>query len=293
MTKPTRKVSLGRGLSSLLGPDNSLGQDNPNDILGAVIEIAIDSICPGKYQPRTHFDEKSLEDLAQSIQEIGVLQPIIVRKSGDHSYEIIAGERRWRAAKLADLESIPAIVKELTDSQASEAALIENIQRQDLSAMEEACAYQSLIDQFGYTQEQMSGRIGKSRSHIANMLRLLSLPEYVQALVNEKKLSAGHARALIGQDNIDELVQQILDQNLNVRDIEKRKKKSKTTPTEPVHNPQGDDIGHLEEYIQQILGVMAKIQLHGAKGNIILDFKSMEELDCLIGKFNHIKGAQS
>ena len=195
MAEQASQSRLGRGLSALLGNDAedyaALAQGRGSQ------NLPIELLKPNRFQPRKNFDQEALDELSSSIREKGVLQPLIVRPNDDDSFEIIAGERRWRAAQKAELHEVPVIVKDLSDSEVMEIALIENVQRKDLSPIEEASGYQSLIDQFDYTQEQLSRIIGKSRSHIANSMRLLSLPEKVQELVIDNQLTAGHARTLI------------------------------------------------------------------------------------------------
>ena len=217
----SRKV-LGRGLSALLGDD--AGKDVGSD---GYIEIDLDLIKPNAEQPRTRFTEANLEELAQSIKTNGVVQPILVRKKGNE-YELIAGERRWRASQRAGLVKIPAVVKEIADDKVLELALVENIQRQELNAIEEARAYRKLIDTVGLTQEMVASRVGKDRTFITNYLRILKLPDDIQDLVAEEKLSVGHARALLMVDNSDSqrrVARSVLDMSLSVRETEKAVKR--------------------------------------------------------------------
>lgn len=215
----SRKV-LGRGLNALLGDENSLGKEE-------LLEIDLDLIKPNAKQPRTNFAETKLEELTQSIRMNGVVQPIIVRKKGG-SYEIVAGERRWRASQRAGLQRIPAVVKNIEDNKLLELALIENIQRQELNAIEEAKAYKNLVENFGLTQEMIAERVGKNRTVITTFLRLLKLPDDIQNLVIEDKISAGHARAILMAEDIDlqrELAQKIVILSLSVRETEKAARK--------------------------------------------------------------------
>ncbi|RMF47074.1 MAG: ParB/RepB/Spo0J family partition protein, partial [Deltaproteobacteria bacterium] len=228
--KPAR--GLGRGLSALMA---DISETSSADAQGTATPrradalIPIEQIVPNPDQPRRAFSKEQLEDLAASIREKGVIQPIIVRKSAisDGKFEIVAGERRWRAAQMAQLHEIPALVRNYTDTEALEIAIIENIQRADLNAVEEAAGYQDLMERFGHTQEKLAEALGKSRSHIANTLRLLSLPEQVQTLLREGAISAGHARALITADNPVELAAQVVKRGLSVRDTERLAKEKK------------------------------------------------------------------
>ena len=207
------KKGLGRGLSSLIGETKT--ETNVN-------KLAISDLTSNKFQPRKIFDEENLQELSNSIKEQGMIQPIIVRKSKDNSakYEIIAGERRWLAAQKAGLHEVPVVITDADDLKSLEFAIIENVQRNDLTAIEEARGYQRLIKDFSYDQEKVAKFIGKSRSHIANFLRLLVLPENILKLIEDKKLSVGHAKILIGLDNIEFVVKKIIEKNLSVRQTE-------------------------------------------------------------------------
>ena len=230
MNANNKKFGLGRGLEALLGDEDiNLNLDDETADVSNLVEntvfkseknkVKISDIVPCSFQPRTEFDREALESLAQSIKEKGVLQPLLVRKKND-KYEIIAGERRWRAAQLAGLDEVPVIIKDLNDSETLEIALIENLQRENLSAIEEAEGLNRLMSEYAYTQEIIGKVIGKSRSYIANTLRLLGLPEEIKQLVKENKLSAGHARALIGCENASELANKIVKEGLSVREAE-------------------------------------------------------------------------
>lgn len=292
MLEDNKKKSLGRGLGALLG-----GDDVDLDVLMEVpVEkhqsenvqprnvntININDLHAGKYQPRTEFDKEALDALVESIKEKGVLQPLLVRKQGD-KYEIIAGERRWRAAKIAGLKEVPVIVKEFSDQEALEVALVENLLRENLSAIEEAEGLQRLITEFSHTQEALSQIVGKSRSHIANTLRLLNLPQEIQNMVKENKLSAGHARALVGLDNAVELAKQIIAKDLNVRQVEELVAKQKEPKKEKVVVKKDQDLTDIENDLNKELGLRIKItpsKMGG--GKVVLQYASPAELDMII-----------
>jgi ParB family chromosome partitioning protein len=236
----TRKV-LGRGLSALLS-------ETPSNINEELREVDIDLIEPNNVQPRTRFDETQLEELAQSIKTNGVVQPILVRKTNGGRYQIVAGERRWRAAQRAGLQRIPSVIRDVPDDKMLELALIENIQRQELNAIEEAYAYKRLIETFNLTQETVAQRVGRDRTFVTNYLRLLRLPEDIQLLVEESKLSMGHARALLGIDDADkqrEIARGIIERNLSVRDTERTVKRvvagGSSNPAAPAPSERGSD----------------------------------------------------
>lgn len=219
MAIPLQKGRLGRGLASLIGETPQAEAHLP--VHGDQRLLSIDQLHPGRFNPRRMFAETELAELADSMRSRGLLQPIIVRPDAQRGgYEIVAGERRWRAAQKAALHNVPVIVRDLSDVEAAEFALIENVQRSDLNPIEEAAGYNELMERFGYTQEQVSEVVGKSRSHLANMLRLLKLPMPVQALLQEGKLTAGHARALIGRTDAEQIARRIVEEDLNVRAVE-------------------------------------------------------------------------
>ncbi len=296
MTQLEKKTTLGRGLASLLGVSPVSLNQTPD--LGQNIDpqgvqmVKITDIRPGQYQPRTHFDEEDLEALSLSIRENGIIQPIILRPkeddSGETTYEIIAGERRWRASEICGLETVPAIIRELSDIRALELALIENVQRRDLMPLDESEAYQRLMEEFGHTQEELSKVIGKSRSHIANLLRLNSLPASVKQLVNEGVLSVGHVRAIIGLENIEEVAQQIAENKSSVREVEmiaKTMKQKKTDPSDKKASPLSEIDGELVPLIQKLEAVFhvpVRIKPKGNKGEIILSYNSLEGLDYIM-----------
>lgn len=291
--KENKKKNLGRGLEALLGEMN---EDILNDELGTVKSsdsIKIDQIKVGAFQPRKDFDEEAIKSLAASIKEKGVLQPLIVRPK-DGEYELIAGERRLRASKEAGLTEVPVIVKELSDSEVLEIALIENLLRENLSAIEEANAYQSLMDKFSHTQERVASIVGKSRSYIANTLRLLSLPEKVKQLVCEGKLSAGHARCLVGLDNAEILADKIIKEDLNVRQVEElvsRKKEDK--PQKEKKQSKSSDLSDIEENLKKALGLRIKITpSKQGGGKVVLQYASVAELDMIINILEQKKKAE-
>ena len=223
MTPPTdRPRGLGRGLSALIGDEAAAVKGEPAAAKKDVRTLPVAFLQPGKYQPRTTFDDEPLANLAASIKEVGVLSPILVRPIGPDRYEIVAGERRWRAAQIAKLHDVPVLVRELADEQALEIAIIENVQREGLNAIEEARAYNDLIERFKRTQEDVAKEIGKSRSHVANTIRLLKLPAVVQAWVEEGKLTAGHARTLLGVPDPEAMARELMAGGVTVRQAERK-----------------------------------------------------------------------
>lgn len=279
----TLKKPLGKGLSALLGPE--LAEDNEE-----LRYIPSGSISVSRHQPRTYFDEKALAELATSIREVGILQPLVVRKLEDDGYELIAGERRLRASLLAGLSEVPVIVKDFNEKTAFEATLIENIQRSDLTPIEEAIGYQQFIEEYGYTQDKLSEIIGKSRSYIANTTRLLNLPEKIRQYVHEGLISPGHARALLTSDNPENLVEQIIAKKLNVRQAEAMAKKRKEVKSTEVGKAkhQDEDIISLQEHLTSILRSQVSILINGHKGQIQIEFLSLEQLDEIITKLSKI-----
>ena len=279
-----KNSGLGRGLDAIF-LDNSLAEENVGGE-ERISKLKISLIDPKRDQPRKHFDKEALEQLAESIKEHGLLQPILVREYGDGRYQIIAGERRFRACKLAGLTEIPAIVVERDDKSAAQIALIENIQREDLNPLEEAQAYRALATDYGMTQEEISEKVGKSRSAIANAMRLLDLPDEVLALVATKELSAGHARALLGVKNRDTMIllaQKAVEEELSVREIEQlvklANKPQKPEVEEEEIIPIVDYIRELELRVQSHLGRRVKIDGKGRKKAITLYYEDNEDLD--------------
>lgn len=285
-----KRKSLGRGLGALLGDDDfdineALAEpmDIPSVAKPADDNISIELLQPSPFQPRKEFDTEALNALVESIKEKGVLQPLLVRKQGN-SYEIIAGERRWRASKLAGLKTVPVIIKDLNDKEVLEVALVENLLRENLSAIEEAEGFQRLISEFSHTQEALAQIVGKSRSHVANTLRLLNLPETVKEMVKEGKLSAGHARALVGLENAETLAKQIIAKDLNVRQVEELVAKQKEPAKEAAPKKSKDsDIVEIEKDLIKSLGL--RISISPSKqggGKVVLQYASAAELDMII-----------
>jgi len=289
--KPAR--GLGRGLSALMAdvaPDEST-TDSASGTRKADQLVPIEQIVPNPDQPRRTFTPADLDDLAASIKEKGVIQPLILRKKagGDHPFEIVAGERRWRAAQMAQLHAVPALVRDYTDTEALEIAIIENIQRADLNAVEEAAGYRELMQRFGHTQEKMAEALGKSRSHIANMLRLLNLPVDVQELLREGKLSAGHARALVTADDASALARVVVAKGLSVREVERLAKnpadKDKTKRAATPSRKDADTIA-LEGDLSAAMGLKVVIDHKPgqAAGAVTIRYQSLEELDDICRK---------
>lgn len=282
-----KKKKLGRGLSALLGESND--DYAKLDRVRTGKPVAVELLHPGKYQPRHHVDQGAIDALAQSIREKGVLQPLLVRRHPDDSsaFEIIAGERRWRAAQLAQLSEVPVIIKDFDDQTTLEVALVENVQRENLSAVEEADAYQQLIEEFGHTQDDVSRLVGKSRSHVANTLRLLALDPKVKKLVEEGLLSAGHARTLIGVDGAYEKAKKIIEKSLSVREAEKlaRQSDSKSSPKSAAKaKPKDVDTIALERDLSNLLGLKVTVDGSGEKGVLRIAYDDLDQLDLVIEK---------
>ncbi len=280
-----KRKSLGRGLGALLGEDNDINLEiELNNTVQIDNFIEISKLKAGKYQPRTEFDEDALRALAASIKEKGVLQPLLVRKQGD-IYEIIAGERRWRAAQLAGLDKVPVIEKNLNDKEVLEVALVENLLRENLSAIEEAEGFQRLIDEFSHTQEALSQIVGKSRSQIANTLRLLSLPESIKLLIKEGKITAGHARALVGLENAEIIAKQIIDKGLSVRQVEElvAKLKDAHKKESKKFTAKDEDLAEIEQDLIKKLGLRIKITpSRQGGGKVVMQYASIAELDMIL-----------
>ena len=283
-----RRSGLGKGLGSLI-PTTERLQDSD----AILRELPISEIVANTYQPRSHFDEEALVSLSASIRAVGVLQPILVRELGEGSYELIAGERRWRAAKRAGLQTIPAIVRTAEDEGSLEQALVENLHREDLGALEEAAAYQQLVEEFKLTQDQVATRVGKSRSSIANTMRLLQLPTSIQRLLGEGQLSAGHARALLGTPDRafqEKLAKAIVSEKLTVREVEDRVREHGGTPepeettgttggTKPLPVVRAAPLLELEEMLSEHLDTRVAVSMGQRKGRIVIDFSTLEDLE--------------
>ena len=269
------KKGLGRGLSSLIGETKVESKKN---------KLSISDLVPNKYQPRKIFDEENLNELSNSIRERGILQPIIVRKSNDEQskFEIIAGERRWLAAQKAGLHDVPVVITEADDLKSLEFAIVENVQRHDLNPLEEAQGYKKLIDEFSYDQEKVSKFIGKSRSYIANALRLLSLPDDVVKLIENQKLSAGHAKILVGLENASFVASKIIENKLSVRQAENFVKLFKNKRQKP-SNSKDANIMHLEMSIVNKVGLNVEIKnKKNNKGKITFEYKDLDQLNKII-----------
>ncbi|MEL0105548.1 MAG: ParB/RepB/Spo0J family partition protein [Rhodospirillales bacterium] len=283
------KRGLGRGLSSLLGDDAGATPEGI-DVHGSK-KIPVEFLHPGRYQPRKYMDDDRIKDLARSIEEKGILQPLLVRHHPEepNAYEIIAGERRWRAAQLAKVHDVPVIIKDLTDQEVLEVALIENLQRQDLTPLEEAEGYQQLMDEFSHTQENLAKVVGKSRSHVANMMRLLGLPEPVKKMLNNGDLSTGHARALLNAKDPAKLAGEVVKKGLNVRQTEKlaqqgtaKKTDSKSNQSKQSAKQKDADTLSLENDLTLLLGLKTEIQFNGEGGAIVIHYNSLDQLDDIL-----------
>ena len=269
------KKGLGRGLASLIG-DSDIKDNKSN--------ISISSIVRNKYQPRKNFEKESLEELTRSIKERGIIQPIIVRRSDDQEdkFEIITGERRWQAAQNAGLHEVPVVIIKADNLKSLEFAIVENVQRKDLNPIEEAGGYKRLIDEFGYDQDKVSKFIGKSRSHIANSLRLLSLPKEVVSLIEQEKLSQGHAKILVGLENVHLLARKIIDKNLSVRQSENLVRLLRD-PNKIKSSLKDANLKNLEESVEEKIGI--KVLIRNKKNNsgqVTFEYKDLDQLNRLI-----------
>ena len=270
------KKGLGRGLSSLIGETKVENQKN---------QLPISDLVPNKYQPRKIFNENNLQELTNSIKERGVIQPIVVRKSNDDTlkFEIIAGERRWLAAQKAGLHNVPVVITEADDLKSLEFAIVENVQRHDLNPLEEAQGYKRLIDEFAYDQEKVSKFIGKSRSHITNSLRLLSLPNEVIRLIEEKKISSGHAKVLVGLENPFFVANKIMEKKLSVRQTENLVKIFKNKNKDIIKKNKDPNILLLENQIREKIGINVMIKNNkNNSGSIIFEYKGVDQLNKII-----------
>jgi ParB family chromosome partitioning protein len=279
--------ALGRGLSFLLNEEKIPIAEDSKD----VNLIDIDLLDASSEQPRKIFDQEKIKELSESIVNYGVLQPILVAKKDNGRYKIIAGERRFRAAKMASITKVPVLIKDLSNKEILEIALIENIQRQDLSAIEEAEAFQKLINEYGYTTQELALSLGKSRSHVANLLRLNNLPESIKLMINDGRLTMGHARCLIGIDDPEGLAQKIIANDLNVRQTEElanNRKKNRLQPeTSEEHGKRQDksieeDFILLAQSLTEKFGVKVTIKTHWSGGNITFHYQNLDELDSIL-----------
>ena len=284
-----KRRNLGRGLSALLGEEaNDYVQ---LDKLRVSRMVPIEHLHPSRFQPRHTMDPGAIEELAKSIGAKGVLQPLLVRRRPDdpNVFEIVAGERRWRAAQQAQVHEVPVVIKDITDSEALEIALVENLQRQDLSALDEARGYSRLMEEFSHTQQNLAKAMGKSRSHVTNMMRLLDLPGPVKVLLEDGKLSAGHARSLLKADDIIGLAEQVVRQGLNVRQTEALVRRGAAAGKKGRRKraPQKDaDTRVLERDMENLLGLKVDIQFHGRGGSLTIRYKSLEQLDDILQRLS-------
>ncbi len=277
------KKGLGKGLEALIESENI-------DVNG-IIEIGINEIEPNTNQPRKYFDDERLFQLAESIRQHGIVQPIIVQKEAD-IYRIVAGERRWRAAKIAGLKKLPVIIKDFSSKQYVEIALIENIQREDLNPIEEAEAYERLINEFEMTQEEVASTIGKSRPAIANAIRLLSLDDKIKDFVATGQLSSGHARALIAIGDVEarnKIAEEVIKESLNVRDTEKIVQRIQKKAKKPKKKELDCELVEIQDKLKNILGTKVKLVTGNKKGKIIIEYYSNEELERILEIMNRLK----
>jgi len=290
------KMRLGRSLASLIGD----GEGSEFGEVKGQRNVALDALKAGRFNPRRNFSEEQIEELAVSIRERGLVQPLVVRPvRGEHeSYEIVAGERRWRAAQRANLHEVPVVVRALSDQEAIEIAIIENVQREDLNAVEEAEGYRLLMEGHGYTQEDLSKVIGKSRSHLANTLRLLKLPESVQALLRTGELSAGHARCLIGRADAAALAERIVNEGLTVRQVEALVQDGSAAETETSGRgtrsvrEKDADTRAFEKELSAVLGLKVEIKRgSGESGNLVIKFGNFDQLDYIRMRLAHGAGS--
>ena len=300
-----KRRNLGRGLSALLGETgvaaaaairerpSGPAADGPAgaDRFKGLRTVPTAQLVPGKFQPRRQFDEEAIADLVESVREKGILQPILVRNHQDQAgtFEIIAGERRWRAAQRAQLHEVPVIIRDLSDKDALEIALVENLQRQDLSPLEEADGYRRLVEEFNHTQEELAKAVGKSRSHVANMMRLLQLPDAIKVMVDKNELSAGHARALLTAADPVSLARQVVERGLNVRQTERLAAGDPARARPPAAGrapaaAKDTDTAALERDLTALLGVRVTINSQGKGGELTIAYASLEQLDDILSR---------
>jgi ParB family chromosome partitioning protein len=285
-----KNKGLGRGLRAL-SPTEPEGAEEGVEI----VDLPLDKIKPGAFQARQQFDQEALEELSASIKAHGIMQPVVVRPAEDDSYELIIGERRWRASQMAELETIPCVIREVDDRVSSEMMLVENIQREDLNPMEEAYAYRRLKDEFQLTQEEIALRVGKSRPSIANSLRLLQLPEQIQDMLTQGKLSVGHGKVLLGVPDRQQrlsLALEIAEKDLTVREAEKAAMRMlKQKKVQPRKKEQDYEMADTEDRLRRLLGTKVKIKKGRRGGKIEIGFYSSEELDRLLELLFYCKGS--
>jgi ParB family chromosome partitioning protein len=288
MAEEAPRSRLGRGLAALIGDAGD--ESGAIDRARGQRRVPIEFLRPNPRNPRRHFNDMELDELSTSIRAKGILQPILVRavSGAADAYEIIAGERRWRAAQRAGLHDVPVLLLEIGDKEALEIAIIENVQRADLNPLEEAMGYDSLIEQFSYAQADLAKIVGKSRSHIANTLRLMKLPDSVKRYLAEGKLTAGHARALLASDNPEALARQIIEKGLNVRDVEalagaQAEARGKTAKRRP-RGAKSADVRALEKKLSEILGLQVEINHRASGGDLRIRYRTLEQLDAVCRK---------
>jgi ParB family chromosome partitioning protein len=272
-----QKKRLGRGLAALIGDDTN--EEAVVQDIRSLRHVPVEFLHASPNNPRRHFADADLEELTKSIRDKGLLQPLIVRPRGDGDFEIVAGERRWRAAQKAGVHEVPVLIRELSDGEALEIALIENIQRSDLNPLEEARAYGMLLNQFSYTQQQLAESIGKSRSHIANTLRLLTLPDSVRQMIEDGKLTAGHARTLVATDSPAELADRIIKLGLSVREAEDLTRRAAPASARTPRPEKAADTRALEKSVGDALGLKVEIAAKGAGGTVTIRYASLEQLE--------------
>ena len=301
---PAKRRNLGRGLSALLGEIAVGVDDGPGPAASggaggageaghrAVRSLPIERLKPGKYQPRRHFDDETIGDLVDSIRHKGIISPLVVRPhpTEPETYEIICGERRWRAGQRAGLHDVPVVVRNLSDREALEVALVENLQREDLSPLEEADGYQRLMAEFSHTQEELARAVGKSRSHVANMMRLLGLPEPVKLMLEGRELTAGHARALLTASDPVGMARAVIDRGLNVRQTEKLVHEPQASPRKPgrrkVDEGKDPDTAALERDLADQLGLKVAIRHSGRGGELVIQYGTLEQLDDVLSRLS-------
>lgn len=287
-TGKRRSNKLGRGLSALLGEDEN--EQEQLERLRQSRALPVEQLTPGPFQPRRRFDQEDLRELADSVREQGVIQPILVRRDPDgDKYQIIAGERRWRAAQLAQLHEVPVLIREFDDQTAMEIALVENVQRRDLTALEEAEGYRRLIDEYSHSQDDIARAVGKSRSHVANTLRLLNLPDEVRVLLDDGQLSAGHARALLSAEDPAALARDVVTRKLNVRDTERLVQREKTSTPSPAAAKQKDaDTRILEQDLSDRTGLVVAISHNATSGagSVTLRYRDLDQLDLIVERLS-------
>ena len=290
--RPLNRQNLGRGLAALFGDDAA--ESAEQDKTRSLRMVPIEYLRPGRFQPRRQFDPAQIQSLVDSIKEKGILQPILVRRLPDeaNAFEIVAGERRWRAAQIAQLHEVPVTIRELEDREALEIALVENIQRENLNAMEEADGYRRLMEEFKHTQEDLARAVGKSRSHVANMMRLLALPLEVRDMVIGGEISAGHARALIGVPQAERIAREVIKQGLNVRQTEKlisasRSPAKPALAAKPPEPPKDANTLALERDLSNLLGLKVSIGFRGGSGELTIHYKTLDQLDDVLRRLKN------